>query len=71
MPTTAAAAARSAPRLRQGRPERTPEPAPPAYSRYGALRDEFSEGKMEWDIKESMETPWKTRHLSYFLISAL
>ena len=32
------------------RPKRAPEPAPPAYGRYGALRDEVPEEDMEWDI---------------------
>ena len=39
------------------RPRHAPEPAPPAYGRYGALQDEVPEDNMEWDIEGPDEDP--------------
>ena len=32
-------------------PKHAPEPAPPAYAEYAALRDEVPKEDMEWDIE--------------------
>ena len=39
------------------RPRCAPEPAPPAYGRYGALNNDFLEGDVEWDIDGDNEDP--------------
>ena len=41
-------------------PRQAREPAPRAYGRYGALRDEVPEEDMDMTSRVPMETPWRT-----------
>ena len=41
------------------RPKNAPEPAPPAYGRYGSLRDELPEEDTEWELEHPNGDPMK------------